>query len=443
MGTLHVSVDLRIVFHISADGKGGLISSADSPDQSAYGLKCDSTYIADNELVIEMEMLQASYRGKMINDSTIAGIFVQQVSIPLTLTKTDKLAERKRPQTPKPPFSYREEEVIYNNQDKSISYGATITIPEGKGPFPAILFITGSGPQDRDETIMEHKPFAVLADHLTKNGYIVLRVDDRGIGKTTGNFKTATSADFANDVSNGIDYLLSRPEVNKKKIGLLGHSEGGMIAPMVAEKRKEIDFLVLLAGPGVRIIDLMSEQNAAIARASGVSEEAVKQIKPLFTKVVETIMQSPDSLTAHQQVTAYTEYWASTQPAAILKELDFQTQENRSNYIASMITEFNSPWFRYFMAFDPSRYLTKLHAIVLALNGDRDIQVLSSQNLPGIEAALKKSKSKDYEIKELKGLNHLFQECKTCTIQEYGELEQTISPLVLETITTWLDKHVK
>lgn len=443
MGTLQAGIDIRIVFHIQETDNGLLKSTADSPDQSAYGLKCDSTYILNSELVIEMEMLQASYRGKLINDSTIAGTFVQQVSFPLTLIKTDIIPQRKRPQTPKPPFDYRSEDISYKNQDGSISYGATLTIPQGKGPFPAVLFITGSGAQDRDETILDHKTFAVLADHLTKNGFIVLRVDDRGIGRTTGNFATATSADFANDVSSGIDYLLTRPEVNKKKIGLLGHSEGGMIAPMVAVKRKEVDFIVLLAGPGVKIIDLMAEQNAAVARSNGVSEETVKQIKPLFIKVVETIMHAPDSITAHQQVTAYTEYWASGQTATVLKELDFQTQESRSTYIAGMIAGFSSPWFKYFMAFEPDRYIRQLHSKVLAVNGDRDIQVVSSQNLPAIEAALKKSKSKDYQVTELKGLNHLFQECQACTIQEYGLFEQTFSPQALTIITDWLNKHVK
>lgn len=442
-GLLKVGVELRVVFHVKDAGNGKLVSTTDSPDQSVYGIPCDTTYIKGDELFIEMSSLKATYSGKLINDTTISGTLTQGIQLPLTLIKTDFVFKRNRPQTPTSATGYKSEDVEYSNKEGSIKYGATITIPDGKGPFPALIFITGSGPQDRDETIMDHKPFAVLADHLSKNGFIVLRVDDRGIGKTTGDFISATSADFANDVNAGLDYLLQRADVNKKKIGLLGHSEGGMIAPMVASNRKEVNFLVLLAAPGVRIIDLMAEQNAAIARSSGVSEKAVKEIKPLFKKVVESIIQSPDSLSAHQQVTAYTEYWASTQPIEILKELDFHTQENRSTYITSMIHEFSSPWHRYFISFDPDRYLRRLNIKVLALNGDKDIQVISSQNLPGIEASLKKSKSKDFEIKELKGLNHLFQECKMCTLMEYGVLEQTIAPIVLDTITTWLNNKIK
>ena len=442
-GTLNVGVELRIVFHITGDEKNGFTSTADSPDQSAYELKCDATTINNNKVSIEMKNLNASFSGTMIDDSTIDGTFTQGADISLTLKKTDKVTERKRPQTPRPPFSYKSEEVEYDNADKSLRYGATITIPEGSGPFPAIVMITGSGPQDRDETIMGHKPFAVIADYLTKKGFIVLRTDDRGIGKSTGKFSDATSKDFAGDVNSSIDYLLSRPEVDKKKLGLMGHSEGGMIAPMVATKRKDINFIVLLAGPGVNIIDLMAEQNAAIAKSGGISEQTVKEIRPLFKNAATIIMETPDSTTAIKKLTAFTENWAVTKNKDVLKELDFETAKQRNDYCIAMVKEFQSPWFRYFIRFNPSQYLEKLKCKVLALNGDKDIQVISSQNLPGIEASLKKSKSKTYEVKELAGLNHLFQACKKCTVSEYGELEETISPAALDIISNWLEKNVK
>ena len=284
-----------------------------------------------------------------------------------------------------------------NNADNSLAYGATITIPEGKGPFPAAVLITGSGPQDRDETIMEHKIFAVIADHLTKKGFIILRVDDRGVGTSTGQFSISTSEDFAKDVSSSVVYLLSRPEVDKKKIGLIGHSEGGMIAPMVATQRKDINFIVLLAGPGVKIIDLMAEQNEAIAKSGGVSEEALKEIKPCFKKVVTAIMETTDSSTAITNVTTITETWAAAKSSEILKELNFETAKQRKDYIIEMVKEFQSPWFRYFISFNPAQYIEKLHCKVLALNGDKDIQVISRQNLPGIETSLKKSRSKVYD----------------------------------------------
>jgi len=442
-GTLSVGVELRIIFHITGDEKNGFTSTADSPDQSAYGLKCDATTLNNNEVSIEMNDLHASFSGKLINDSTIDGTFTQNVDIPLTLKKTDKVTERKRPQTPTPPFPYKNEEVEYSNTDKSLRYGATITIPEGSGPFLALVMITGSGPQDRDETIMGHKPFAVIADYLTRKGFIVLRVDDRGIGKSTGNFSEATSEDFTNDVNSSVDYLLTRPETDKKKLGLLGHSEGGMIAPMVAAKRKDINFIILLAGPGVDIIDLMAEQNAAIAKSGGISEQTVKEIRPLFKSAVTIIMDNPDSTAAIKKLSAFTDKWASTMAKEVLKELDFETAKQRNDYCVGMVKEFQSPWFRYFIRFKPSQYLEQLKCNVLALNGDKDIQVVASQNLPGIEASLKKSKSKVYEVKELPGLNHLFQTCKKCTVNEYGELEETISPVALDYINNWLQKNVQ
>ena len=442
-GKLNVGIELRIVFHIKLQADGSLKSTADSPDQSAFGLKCDTTILSGNELNIQMIDLGASFTGKMINDSTIEGVFTQGSDLPLTLKKVEKVSALKRPQTPKPPFSYKSEDVIYHNADKSLQYGATITIPEGKGPFPAAVLITGSGAQDRDETILGHKPFAVIADHLTKNGYIVLRVDDRGVGKSTGDFGQSTSEDFAKDVSNSIDYLLTRPETDKKKLGMIGHSEGGMIAPMVAAARKDIDFIVLLAGPGVRITELMEEQNAAILRSMGISDNAVTEAKSLYRRIVNTIQSTADSLTALQQASIIMENWKAKTSDSILAELQFNHPEKRKEYVTQMVNQLHGPWFSYFMKFDPKPYLEQLRCKVLALNGSKDVQVISSQNLPGIEAALKKSKAKAIVIKEMAGLNHLFQQCKSCNVNEYGILEETFSPLALKELGDWLNKNVK
>ena len=255
-GKLNIGVELRVVFHISDNGKGALVSTTDSPDQSVFGIKCDTTIIIGEKITIEIKELGGSFAGQLLNDSTIDGKIIQGVELPIILKKVSKPSERMRPQTPPPPPPQKSEDIEYDNADQSLHYGATITIPEGKGPFPAAVLITGSGAQNRDEEIMGHKLFAVIADQLTRKGFIILRVDDRGIGKSTGKFGEATSADFAKDVTTSINYLLSRPEVNPKKLGLIGHSEGGMIAPMVAADRKDIDFIILLAGPGVKIIDL-------------------------------------------------------------------------------------------------------------------------------------------------------------------------------------------
>ena len=442
-GKLNVGVELRIVFHIIADGKGGVASVADSPDQDAYGLHCDTTIISGDEISIEMKDLKAYVNAKMTNDSTLEGNFKQLALIPLTLKRVLKPSERYRPQTPKAPFDYKSEEVEYSGKDKLLRYGATITIPKGKGPFPAAVLITGSGAQNRDEEILGHKPFAVLADYLTKKGFVVLRVDDRGIGKSTGRFGLATSADFAIDVNNSVNYLLSRSEVDKKKTGLIGHSEGGMIAPMVAAERKDISFIVLMAGPGVPIIDLMAEQNEAVARSGGVTEDALKEIKPLFKTLVTVIEQSKDSAAAFTNTAIALEGWAKDKPKPVLEELNLGTILQRSEYVTAMVSQLQSPWFKYFIKFDPGKYLEQLNCKVLAVDGDKDVQVVSKQNLPGIQASLKKSKTKIYEVKELPGLNHLFQHCIKCTVAEYGELEETISPAALEIIGNWLEKNVK
>jgi uncharacterized protein len=443
-GVLNVGIELRIVFHIKQNPSGSLTATADSPDQSAFGIPCDTVVTAGNTIDIEMNSLKANFNGKLVNDSTIEGTFTQGASFTLHLKKGNKaVAEIKRPQSPKPPFPYKSEEVEYDNNDKSIRFGATITIPGGNGPFPAALLITGSGPQNRDEEILGHKPFAVLADHLTTKGYIVLRVDDRGTGKTTGRFETATSEDFANDVHAGIEYLLQRPEVNRKKIGLIGHSEGGMIAPMVATSRKDIDFIVLMAAPGVPITNLMTDQNAAILRTAGISENAVASYSILYRKILQHATVAKDTVTLLENLRKSITEWTTTANKNILLELGLDDPTARESMASTIAHTMASPWFRYFLSFDPAPYIEKLQVKTLVINGDRDIQVISSSNLKGIRESLKKSKAKQVEIKELPGLNHLFQECKTCKLEEYGQIEQTISPIVLETISGWLDKNVR
>ncbi|MEO5564292.1 MAG: alpha/beta fold hydrolase [Chitinophagaceae bacterium] len=443
-GKINIGAGLRIIFHFKENNTGGISASADSPDQSAFGLKCDTVILSGDNITIEMRDLRATFLAKLTTDSTLDGTFTQGATYPLLLKKgVGKLQGPNRPQTPQPPFPYKSEDAEYDNADKSLHYGATITIPEGKGPFPAALLITGSGPQNRDEELLGHKLFAVLADALTRNGFIVLRVDDRGVDKSTGKFAEATTEDFANDVNTSFNYLLSRSEVDKKKAGLIGHSEGGMIVPMVATKRNDIDFVVLLAAPGIRIDSLMAEQNGAILRSSGVSEAAVKSYLPLYKNLMKQVITAPDTATAAKMAKELLQKWKATTNAEILKELRFDSDESVQRVTTLLVEGFSGKWFKYFLAFNPQPYLEKLNCKVLALNGDKDIQVIASSNLAGIEASLKKSKSKKYSIQKLPGLNHLFQTCTTCTLQEYGELEETFSPAALKIINDWLKKYVK
>jgi alpha/beta superfamily hydrolase len=444
-GKLNIGPGLRIVFHFEETPTGSIHATADSPDQSAYGFKCDTVIMQEREVIrVEMHALNAIFSGRLMDDSTINGQFTQNATYPLILKKGNFQAPAppKRPQTPKPPFSYKSEDIEYDNTDHTLHYGATITIPNGKGPFPAALLVTGSGPQNRDEELADHKVFAVLADALTKNGMVVLRVDDRGVGKSTGIFAEATSEDFAKDVTTSLDYLLSRAEVDKKKTGLIGHSEGGMIVPMVASKRKDIDFAVLLAAPGVKIDSLMAEQNAAILHSVGISQSAINAYIPIYKKLMKEIINARDTSEAYRNTAALFSQWIPTIDSNTRKELGFDSETSIHNVTAVLVEGFSGKWFKYFLSFDPEPYLRQLNCKVLALNGEKDIQVIANSNLTAIESALKKSSSKKYTIQKMPGLNHLFQTCKSCTLQEYGELEETFSPAALQIINDWLKKYV-
>lgn len=444
LGKLEVGVTLRLVFAISQHPDGSFSATMDSPDQMAFNIPCDTAIITGNTVHILLKAGNISYQGTLEQDTVIKGIFTQGRDFPLVLTKTEKaVAARHRPQDPVPPFPYKSEEVIYHSKNGALQYGATITIPPGKGPFPSALLITGSGPQDRDETLMGHRVFAVLADALTRNGFIVLRVDDRGVGKSTGDFAAATSADFADDARESFAYLLSRPEVNRKKAGLIGHSEGGMIAPMIAAGNKDISFVILLAGPGIPIRELMIDQNRALLESESISPEAIAAYLPLYRQIMNEVVATPDAAEAISHVNQFFDHWLATTDPAVIAELGMKDPEQVAAAKKSMVETFSGKWFRYFLSFDPAPYLEKLSCKVLALNGSRDIQVVAGPNLTGIREALKKSKAKQYQVKEIPGKNHLFQTCQTCRLGEYGELEETFSPDVLQEINDWLNKYVK
>jgi pimeloyl-ACP methyl ester carboxylesterase len=447
-GTLNVAGELHLVLHVTLLKDGTYSATLDSPDQHVSGITCDTvgtkTGTSGNTLHFTINKLKVSYTGTLLNDSTLSGTFTQGVNIPLDLHRSDIPPPIKivRAQTPKPPFPYKTEEVIYNGN--GLQYGGTITVPPGNGTFPAVLLITGSGQQDRDETIFDHKPFAVIADALTRDGFIVLRVDDRGIGNSTGNFAASTTADFAKDVNASIEYLKTRHEVNDKKIGLLGHSEGGMIAPMVASQRKDIDFIVLLAAPGVKIIDLMGEQNAAVMRSAGLDSPFSEEYKSVYIQLLTAIINAPDTVTANRNALQILNNWQAKADTTDLHKLGFISQANSEDYVSGLVALSSKPWFKYFTQFDPQPYLTDLKKVkVLALNGSKDIQVVASQNLPAVQSALVAGRTRTFETKEIPGLNHLFQACIKCTVQEYGALDQTIAPIVLQTITDWLNKNVK
>ncbi len=451
-GTLNANgTELPVVFHIAKDSTGKLVGLMDSPKQMAYGLKCTSIFVNGDSVILEMKSFGGKFKGIVSSDNkTLTGNWFQGgASLPLDLKKTNDVAtikEIKRPQTPKPPFVYFSDEVSYSNADKSVTFGGTFTYPMNKvlKKYPTVILITGSGQQDRDETILQHKPFAVIADYLTKKGMALLRVDDRGIGKTTGNFRTSTTADFAQDVETSLAYLKTRKEVDTNKIGLIGHSEGGMIAPMVAGRRKEIKFIVLLAGPGVAIKELMVQQNIDVLTAAGISKNEAGLYGSLFKNLLATVLPEKDTAIAMKNATAVFTNWQKSITENVVKNTTGVTDEkSKTQFITAFVNQVNQPWFNYFIKFNPADYLSKIHCAVLALNGQKDIQVAAVPNLTAIDKILTAGKVQNFTTQSIPGLNHLFQHCKSCTVQEYAELEETFAPEVLQLMSDWIKGIVK
>ena len=417
---------LRVVFHLT-NTEDGLKATMDSPDQNMKGMPTTSVTRSGASLTIEAKNINGTYEGKISADlSSIEGTWSQNgSSLPLVLkrTKDEAILEPKRPQVPVKPYPYREEEVTYDNKVQNVTLAATFTIPQGTGPFPAVLLITGSGPQDRDETLLGHKPFLILSDYLTRHGIAVLRADDRGTGKSTGVFADATTADFATDVEAGVTYLKTRSEVNSQKIGLIGHSEGAVIAPMVAARDRGVAYIVMMAGTGVPGDQVLVAQGEAIQVASGTKPEAAAKDAAKRQEMIKLIETEKDQDVLKKELT---EKMKGDVPDA---------------QIGMEITQMTSSWMRYFLTYDPSTALRKLTCPVLVLNGSLDKQVLPVQNLPVIRKALEEAGNKHFEIDELSGLNHLFQRAKTGSPSEYAQIEETMSPIALEKVATWILKQ--
>ncbi|MEE9441335.1 MAG: alpha/beta hydrolase [candidate division Zixibacteria bacterium] len=432
-------VTLRLTFHI-CDTSGTLTATMDSPDQGAYGIPMDSCVYEEGNIRITNTQIMGVYTGKLSDDkNSLTGTWVQGgMSMELNLERGEKVTIS-RPQEPKPPYPYLEEEISYLNEIGGSSLAGTLSKPKTGGPFPTVLLITGSGMQDRDEMVFGHRPFWVLADHLTRNGIAVLRVDDRGAGKSTGEVMTATSKDFAGDVKAGVEYLKSRDDVDKNKIGLIGHSEGGMIAPMIASESDDIAFIVLLAGPGVPGHEILTRQAIDIMKLDGKSEEEVALYGDLQKKILGVIVKDISNEEAVIEMKQIFKSWEEALPPEISQDLDstmiFQMQQSFEQALL--------PWMRYFVAYDPRPALQKTKCPVLAINGEKDVQVYARDNLSAIEKALKEGGNSNYRIEELPDLNHLFQTCKTGAVSEYSEIEETFSPIALNIISDWIHKNIK
>jgi uncharacterized protein len=432
---------LHIVFKIAADGKG-YTTTMDSPDQGAKDIPVTMTTFVENVLTLTVPAAKIVYTGKLTKDE-IVGDFKQGThAFPMTLTrgiqqKVEK-AVSSASQIPVKPYPYREENVAFENKAANVKLIGTLTLPTKKGKYPVVVLISGSGPQNRDEEILGHKPFLVLADFLTRNGIAVLRYDDRGTGESSGDFATATSADFAGDVEAAVAFLRTRKDINKKKIGLMGHSEGGLIAPMVAAKDPKIGFIALLAGTGIRGDELLLMQQSLIGRASGATDEEITKNEMNNRAAFNIVTRSKDNKELTSELTSFLNEVFEKNP-----ELGKVEGLSKEDFVQSQIEQMMNPWMQYFLKYDPKPTLEKVKCPVLAINGEKDLQVPGEVNLNAIKTAIAKGGNTNVTTNLLPNLNHLFQECDTGSPSEYQTIEQTFSPKALDLLKDWVLKTTK
>ena len=423
---------LRIVFNITKNGNN-YSATMDSPDQGAKGIPVSAVSFENNELKITADKMKLEYSGTLQGDAFNGNFKQGNFSIPMNLSREEVKGEKTvRPQEPHTPFPYYTEDIFFKNTKANVELSGTLSLPSKDGKYAVVILISGSGPQNRDEELMGHKPFLVIADFLTKNGFAVLRYDDRGVAKSTGDFKTATSADFAEDVNAAIAFLKTRKEIDPKKIGLMGHSEGGYIAPMVAAQSKEVAFIIMLAGPGIPCDELLVLQGALISKASGMKEEEVEQNKKINQGAYDLVKKAKSEEQLQNELTAY-----------FNNNFDETMGDDKESFVEMQVKQLCSPWMQYFIKYNPAPALEKVHCPVLALNGSNDLQVPPQENIAAIKKALTKAGNKKVTTKIVPNLNHLFQECKTGLPSEYADIEQTFSSIALNEILNWLKAQTK
>jgi uncharacterized protein len=440
-GTLKAGlIDLRLVVKLSKKDDGTWAGTMDSIDQGAKGLVIDVIEIKDGTVRLELKKLKGVYEGKLSEDGKeMTGRWKQAGGdLSLTFRRVDKAPELARPQHPKPPFPYDVHEVALENKPAKVKLAGSLTLPREndklKGPFPAVLLWSGSGPQDRDETISGHKPFLVIADFLTRRGIAVLRMDDRGVGGSTGDTFGATLNDQVDDAIVCINYLKGRKDIDPARIGFLGHSEGGYVAPLLATRTMDVAFLVILAGPGVTGEEILYLQGQTIVKSLGAKDDALKKQREIQELLFSAVKAEPDNDKALKLMRERLK--EIQEKASPLEQIQWAIAQKQ---LEAQLKTIVTPWFRFFLTYDPRPALRKVDVPVLALIGEKDIQVPPKENVAALEEALKNNR--DATVKELAGLNHLFQTAKTGALAEYSRIEETFAPSALELIGAWIVKR--
>jgi pimeloyl-ACP methyl ester carboxylesterase len=442
VGALEVNagLKLRLAFHITRGSDGALSATLDSIDQGAKGIPVDSVVEQGGKVRIELKRIGAAFEGTLDPAKTrIDGAWSQGgASLPLVLTRSETAPVVNRPQEPRRPFPYTEEAVTFENAAQGVTLAGTFTAPREGGPFPAVILVSGSGPQDRDESLVGHKPFLVLSDYLTRRGFAVLRYDDRGTGKSTGKYSfDQTAEDYGTDAAAGVAYLKSRKDVDPRRIGVVGHSEGALVAPILAANDPSIAFIVLMAGPGTPGDQLLAAQSALISRAMG-AEEGYEELREGAAKMIAIVRAEKDDAAAERKIRELRDEELAKMSEARRKEA-LARADQYEQAVKVMLT----PYIRHFLAFDPRPWLTRVKCPVLALTGELDLQVPAGENLISIASALEAGGNRDYAVVKLPGLNHLFQTAKVGAPSEYGEIEETFSPVALATIANWLEPRAR
>ncbi len=421
---------LRLVVNIKRTG-AGWTGTLVSVDQGAQGVPIDVVKVDGDRVRLALGKIGASYDARLAGDQ-LTGTFTQSGAVlPLELARTTNPPVAKpRPQNPRRPFPYDEIEVGVDNPPAGLRLACTLTEPRGRGPFPAVVLFTGSGPQDRDESLMGHKPFLVLSDAITRRGVAVLRCDDRGIGKSTGTFAGATTLEFASDALAAVAALRARPEIARAHVGVAGHSEGGAVAAIAAAQSKDVAFIVLLAGaalPGDQILDL---QRAWLEKETGATDAQVAESKAIWDRVYAIIKAEKDDGVAKKKLRAIYDGL----PSSVRADLE-------QGGFDAVVKQVLAPWFRAFLSLDPRTFLAQVRVPVLAINGELDRQVPADANLPAMKKAL--AQDNDVTVRELPGLNHLFQTAKTGSPNEYASIDETMAPSMLALVSDWIARHGK